>query len=221
MKGEWTAVQLLKRRLSAWMASCASTLPIRCAYSTLHVTDLLTLRQAFFRETDLPPQLCALLAFPPHLALHEAAPQEFALQFWDPQKTANADRVVALMGMLIHNNSTSPQELTFARCLLELSLASNAPTTLKTHALRLIPARLAIPLPQLALTPYVPVPGTNGEEWDRLEPASALDALVEMVLAGEYGGVDGDAGPGSSARRKDKLELRAAAAGVFEVRCSR
>ncbi|KAL1759834.1 p115 like vesicle tethering protein [Schizophyllum commune] len=172
--------------------------------------------QAFFRETDLPPQLCALLAFPPHLALHEAAPQEFALQFWDPQKTANADRVVALMGMLIHNNSTSPQELTFARCLLELSLASNAPTTLKTHALRLLPARLAIPLPQLALTPYVPVPGTNGEEWDRLEPASALDALVEMVLAGEYGGVDGDAGPGSSARRKDKLELRAAAAGVFE-----
>ena len=127
----------------------------------------------------------------------------------------------ALMGMLIHNNSTSPQELTFARCLLELSLASNAPTTLKTHALRLLPARLAIPLPQLALTPYVPVPGTNGEEWDRLEPASALDALVEMVLAGEYGGVDGDAGPGSSARRKDKLELRAAAAGVFEVRCSR
>ena len=129
--------------------------------------------------------------------------------------------VVALMGMLIHNNSTSPQELTFARCLLELSLASNAPTTLKTHALRLLPARLAIPLPQLALTPYVPVPGTNGEEWDRLEPASALDALVEMVLAGEYGGVDGDAGPGSSARRKDKLELRAAAAGVFEVRYSR
>ncbi|KAL1739309.1 p115 like vesicle tethering protein, partial [Schizophyllum fasciatum] len=172
--------------------------------------------QAFFRETALPPQLCVLLDFPPQLPLHEHAPQKFALQFWDPQKTANADRVVALMGMLIHNSSTSPQELTFARCLLELSLASNAPTTLKTHALRLLPARLAIPLPQLALTPYVPVPGSNGEEWDRLEPASALDALVEMVLAGEYGGVDGDASPESSARRKDKLELRAAAAGVFE-----
>lgn len=120
------------------------------------------------------------------------------------------------MGMLIHNSGASPQELTFARCLIELALASNATTTLKTQALRLLPARLALPLPQLALTPYVPVPGSGGEEWDRLEPASALDALVEMVLAGEYGGVDGDPSPSTGARRMDKLELRAAAAGVFE-----
>ena len=35
----------------------------------------------------------------------------------------------------------------------------------------------------------MPVPGTNDEEWDRLEPASALDALVELVLHGEYNGV--------------------------------
>lgn len=62
------------------------------------------------------------------------------------------------------------------------------------------------------LTPYCPVPDTNGEEWDRLEPASALDALVELALHGEYNGVD------SEKRLKEGLELRAAAVAVFEVR---
>lgn len=54
------------------------------------------------------------------------------------------------------------------------------------------------------------MPETNGEEWDRLEPSSALDALVELVLHGEYNGLDSDK------RLKESLELRAAAAGVFE-----
>lgn len=57
----------------------------------------------------------------------------------------------------------------------------------------------------------MPVPETNGEEWDRLEPASALDALVELVLHGEYNGLD------SEKRLKDGLELRGAAVSVFEV----
>lgn len=57
----------------------------------------------------------------------------------------------------------------------------------------------------------MPVPETNGEEWDRLEPASALDALVELVLHGEYNGLD------SGKRTMDGLELRGAAVGVFEV----
>lgn len=57
----------------------------------------------------------------------------------------------------------------------------------------------------------MPVPDTNGEEWDRLEPASALDAVVELALHGEYNGLDG------GKRFKDGLELRAAAASVFEV----
>ena len=57
----------------------------------------------------------------------------------------------------------------------------------------------------------MPVPETNGEEWDRLEPASALDALVELVLHGEYNGLD------SEKRLKDDLELRGAAVSVFEV----
>ena len=57
----------------------------------------------------------------------------------------------------------------------------------------------------------MPVPETNGEEWDRLEPASALDALVELVLHGEYNGLDNEK------RLKDGLELRGAAVSVFEV----
>lgn len=57
----------------------------------------------------------------------------------------------------------------------------------------------------------MPVPDTNGEEWDRLEPASALDALVELALHGEYNGLD------SGKRSREGLELRAASVSVFEV----
>jgi len=67
----------------------------------------------------------------------------------------------------------------------------------------------------MMMTPYVPVPETNGEEWDRLEPASALDILVELILHGEYNGV-----LDSERRSKEGMELRAAALGVFQV-CSR
>ena len=63
----------------------------------------------------------------------------------------------------------------------------------------------------MTVTPYIPVPETNGEEWDRLEPASALDALVELVLHGEYNGVLG------ARRSRDSMELRGAALGVFQV----
>lgn len=57
----------------------------------------------------------------------------------------------------------------------------------------------------------MPVPDTNGEEWDRLEPASALDALVELALHGEYNGLHADK------RSREGLELRGAALGVFQV----
>nr|GAT51502.1 predicted protein [Mycena chlorophos] len=56
----------------------------------------------------------------------------------------------------------------------------------------------------------MPVPETNGDEWDRLEDASALDVLVELALHGEYNGLDGEK------RLKDALELRVAAVNVFE-----
>ena len=77
--------------------------------------------------------------------------------------------------------------------------------------MRLLPVNLGIPLPSMSITPYIPVPETNGEEWDRLEPASALDALVELVLHGEFNGMLG------IRRSRDSMELRAAALGVFQV----
>ena len=40
-----------------------------------------------------------------------------------------------------------------------------------------------LPLYEIALMPYMPIPDINGEEWDDLEPASVLDALVELVGA--------------------------------------
>jgi hypothetical protein len=79
------------------------------------------------------------------------------------------------------------------------------------QALRLLPASLNFPLSDITLTPYMPVPETKGEEWDRLVPASAFDVLVEVALHGEYNGLD------SGKRLKDSLELRAVAVAVFEV----
>ncbi|THH31664.1 hypothetical protein EUX98_g2561 [Antrodiella citrinella] len=168
--------------------------------------------QSYFRETPLPPLLPSLLLFPPALPPHEAAPQTFALQFWEPpQKQANASLLIGIIGMLVGSKGGSPQEtLAFSRCLVELGLASNAPILLKTQALRLLPPNLIIPLPSLVVTPYTPVPDTNGEEWDRLEPASALDALVELALHGEYNGMYGEK------RSREGLELRGAALGVFQ-----
>ncbi|KAF8161793.1 p115 like vesicle tethering protein [Mycena galopus ATCC 62051] len=169
-----------------------------------------TSNQSCFRETPLPPVLCSLLLFPPNLPTHEAAPQEFALQFWDDQKLSNASLIVGIMGMLISSSKGNSEVSGFTRCLVEIALASNAPTPLKTQALRLLPSNLNFPLSELVLTPYCPVPDTNGEEWDRLEPASALDVLVELALHGEYNGAD------SEKRPKDGLELRTAAVAVFE-----
>ena len=74
----------------------------------------------------------------------------------------------------------------------------------------MLPSIINFPLAQISVTPYLPVPETNGEEWDRLEIASALDVLVELAIHGEYSGVD-------VKRTKESLELRAAAAAVFEV----
>ncbi|KAG5642214.1 hypothetical protein DXG03_003406 [Asterophora parasitica] len=167
--------------------------------------------QSYFRETPIPPVLCSLLLFPPNLQIQDVAPQEFALQFWDAQKQANASLVIGIIGILVGSKGGSAQEAyAFTRCLVELALASNAPTPLKTQALRLLPATLVFPLPEVTLTPYMPVPETNGEEWDRLEHASALDVLVELALHGEYNGLE------SGKRLKDGLELRTAAVAVFE-----
>ena len=68
-------------------------------------------------------------------------------------------------------------------------------------------------LPEIVVTPYVPVPETNGEEWDKLEAATALDALIELIMHGEYNGIDAER------RAKLSMDLRASAVDVFEVLC--
>ncbi|KIJ66115.1 hypothetical protein HYDPIDRAFT_87189 [Hydnomerulius pinastri MD-312] len=185
------------------------------AYDALRCVDGLlrfnSSNQSYFRETTLPALLCSLLLFPPNQQLQDLPPQDFALQFWDQQKAANVSLIIGIMGMLVGSKGSSNQEtFVFIRCFVELALASNAPTPLKTQALRLLPSNLTFPLSEVVLTPYMPVPETNGEEWDRLEPASALDVLVELALHGEYNGLYGDR------RLKDGLELRGAALSVFD-----
>lgn len=101
-------------------------------------------------------------------------------------------------------------------------------------------ALLALPLPcplNFIITPYIPVPDTNGEEWDRMPPEPALkvdnhkcqlfsagidgilQVLVSMIIEGEFGGVSlgtGSGGPDG----KDGMELRGAGVKLFEV-CGR
>lgn len=86
----------------------------------------------------------------------------------------------------------------------------------RAQALQLLPTNLNFPFTSLYVTPYLPVPETNGEEWDRLEPIIALDALIELVVMGEYGGT-GDTS--TKQKAKEALFLRTAGATVFEV-CS-
>ncbi|KAG8681949.1 hypothetical protein FRC11_000448 [Ceratobasidium sp. 423] len=179
--------------------------------------------QNYFRELSLPPRLPPLLLYPtPPPPPNVPAPQEFSLQFWDPQKLANAGMLVGIISLLTGSKtkaaepSLRPLEAAgIFRCLVELGLSSNAPAPLKTQALLALPSR-----PNLAIhiTPYLPVPGSNGEEWDRLPEQEALGALVGVALDGEYGGIlvatenDADVGLG-----KEELELRWAAVSVFDA----
>src|SRR5882757_2679005 len=94
---------------------------------------------------------------------------------------------------------------------MELALASNAPSRVKAKALGLLPEDFNLPLTDMIVTPYVPVPDTNGEEWDRLESSSAFDVLVELILHAEYNGTI------APPRRRDSLGLRASGVRVFYV----
>ncbi|KAG1865027.1 p115 like vesicle tethering protein [Suillus subalutaceus] len=183
---------------------------LRCVDSLLRYNSS---NQSYFRETSLSALLCSLLLLPSNLSLQDSAPQDFALQFWDSQKVVNVSLVFGIMGMLVGSKGSFPQsqELSvFVRGFVELALASNAPTYTKSQALHLLPSTLTLPLSEVILIPYMPVPETHGEEWDRLEPASALDALVELALHGEYNGLYSDG------RTKEGLELGSAAVIAFD-----
>ncbi|KAG8682411.1 hypothetical protein FRC09_016790, partial [Ceratobasidium sp. 395] len=189
--------------------------------------------QNYFRELSLPPRIPPLLLYPsPPPPPHIPAPQEFALQFWDAQKLANAGMLVGIISLLNGPKGKSAEPghralevVGIYRCLVEIALASNAPPALKTQALLALPPKpnLAVPI-----TPYLPVPGSGGEEWDRLPEQQALGALVGLALDGEYGGILSGAfgegeGMGEDAEEgvsvgigREELELRWAATAVFD-----
>ncbi|QRW12917.1 transporter Uso1, related protein [Ceratobasidium sp. AG-Ba] len=188
--------------------------------------------QNYFRELSLPPRLPPLLLYPsPPPPPHVPAPQEFALQFWDAQKLANAGMLVSIIsllngpkGKIVEASHRALEVVGIYRCLVELALASNAPPALKTQALLALPPKPNLTVP---ITPYLPVPGSGGEEWDRLPEQQALGALVGLALDGEYGGIltgtsqaqeAGEEGEESVSIGigKEELELRWAAAAVFD-----
>ena len=81
--------------------------------------------------------------------------------------------------------------------------------------MRLLPSNINFPFISHIVTPYIPVPESQGAEWDRLEPIVALDALIELVVIGEYGN---SGQPETTPLSKDEIVLRTAGASVFQVR---
>ena len=63
--------------------------------------------QTFFRESGLAGFITALLFYPINLPPNEPAPQEFALQFWDAQKTENVRVAVGIVGLLVGSRNAS------------------------------------------------------------------------------------------------------------------
>ncbi|KAG8811533.1 hypothetical protein FRC17_002410, partial [Serendipita sp. 399] len=157
--------------------------------------------QTYFRQ--LLPSLPPLLLFPPSIAPDQESPQEFTLQYWDEMKAQNAGVVVSIIGIM-----KAPEHI---RLLTELGIVSNAPPQIKAQALRLLSSYNQTPPFFQTVTPYVPVPESNGDEWDRLEPRRGIDLLVSTALDGEYGGVGV-----TTPTNKGTMNLRGIALTVFD-----
>ncbi|KZO92290.1 hypothetical protein CALVIDRAFT_551102 [Calocera viscosa TUFC12733] len=181
--------------------------------------------QNYFRETSNIPRLPPLLLFPhPSPAPTEPSPQSFALQFWDAQKLANATAVVRLVQVLLGGVGAGKEQNQLAllasgmtRCLVELGLASNAPTSLKIHALNALSTLLASSranqqlLASLSLTPYA---WAGGDEWDRLPSQSSVTSLIRTAISGDLGAA---VLTGGGEAEREGLECRAAAVQAFDA----
>ncbi|WWC69929.1 uncharacterized protein I206_103873 [Kwoniella pini CBS 10737] len=95
--------------------------------------------QNYFRELSLIPSIPRIVGFPSPLPADVPTPDEFALQYWPEQKIYNTGLVLGLIRMLIGgpggSNQTAMVTGGVTRCLVELSLASNAPNGIKSQAL--------------------------------------------------------------------------------------
>ncbi|ORX35648.1 p115 like vesicle tethering protein [Kockovaella imperatae] len=174
--------------------------------------------QNYFRELSLIASIPPILGFPAQLPLDVPAPDETALQFWPEQKIYNASLVIGIVRMLIGGpgggNQSAMASTGVTRCLLELALASNATSTIKSQALNTLTPILTSSIPNqnlfasLHLAPLVPVHADlehpNGG-FVRLSPRPAVVALVALV-------VDGDPSAGGRG-----LQSRAAGVNMFEA----
>jgi hypothetical protein len=194
--------------------------------------------QNYFRETSCIPHLRPLLLFPPSAVLAQPdsieaaqALDAFAFQEWPEQKTINAQMVLHLIRTLMTGagdgraqNQRALLTAGLTHCLIEMSLASTAPPSLKTLALNTMADILASSPPNqdllssLQVMPLIPTmasdPSRNPYEpqertWQRARPVSAVLALVGMAIEGE---------PGSDSDPNDRenIKLRAAAVRAFE-----
>ncbi|KAK4685985.1 intracellular protein transport protein USO1, partial [Tremellales sp. Uapishka_1] len=153
--------------------------------------------QNYFRELSLIPAIPSILGFPT-LPQDAPSPDEFALQFWPEQKIFNAGLVLGLVRMLVGgpggNNQSAMVSGGVTRCLLEVALASNAPSGLKAQALNtLTPILLSSTnnqemMSSILLSPLVAVPADeehpNGG-FVRLPVKPAVVALVTAVIEGD------------------------------------
>ncbi|GAA6000461.1 uncharacterized protein JCM10292_001526 [Rhodotorula paludigena] len=126
--------------------------------------------QNYFRETSCIPILAPLLLFPRPNALTPQSLATFAFQSWSEQKVINAGLVISIVRMLVGGAGGSGRRQTqdallktgLTRCLIELSLASNAPAVLKAQSLNALadimrssPDNQSL-LTSLIVTPLIP-----------------------------------------------------------------
>lgn len=215
--------------------------PIRFVIKVCVETVLTPESQNYFRETGCIPLLAPLLSFPAQGMLDNPAQAEeadlalgaFAQQYWPDQKIANTDLVLGLIRMLVASagdGQAANQNILLAsgvsRCLVEMALASNAPSQLKAAALVALSDIFRGSnanqdnFTNLWVQPLIPVYPEYEEEhsqhepeepeWQRAQPVPAILALIALA-------VQGDPGLNVEASGATGLKVRSAAVALFEV----
>ncbi|WWC94540.1 hypothetical protein V866_001386 [Kwoniella sp. B9012] len=154
--------------------------------------------QNYFRELSLIPTIPRIIGFPSPLPADVPTPDEFALQYWPEQKIYNTGLVLGLIRMLVGGpgggNQTAMVTGGVTRCLVELSLASNAPNGIKSQALNtLTPILLSSPanqdlLSSLLISPLVAVHADDEHPnggFVRIPNKPTAVALVTAVIEGD------------------------------------
>ena len=126
------------------------------------------------------------------------SPDDFALQYWPEQKIYNAGLVLGLIRMLIGGPGGGNQSAMAAsgvtRCLIEIALASNAPSGLKSQALNTLTPILSSSVPNqtlLSTASLSPLIAVHADEehpnggFVRIPPRPAIVALVSTIVEGD------------------------------------